>query len=107
MTKYDVRNYLEKIYKIPVVNIETRVVMGKLKRAVGKGYMIKEDDWREAIVDLPKEVSFEYPKLFQDTTEKLEDEIEDVTKRMDFVKLRERRRLHHENRHNVPSWFGL
>lgn len=55
MTKYDVRNYLEKIYKIPVVNIETRVVMGKLKRAVGKGYMIKEDDWREAIVDLVRD----------------------------------------------------
>jgi large subunit ribosomal protein L23 len=29
MTKYDIRNYLEKIYKIPVVDIRTVVAMGR------------------------------------------------------------------------------
>lgn len=52
MTPFDVRNYLEKIYKIPVVNVETRVVAGKIKKATGKPYIVKEDDYREAIVDL-------------------------------------------------------
>ena len=28
MTKYDVKNYLEKIYKIPVVDIKTHVMPG-------------------------------------------------------------------------------
>lgn len=52
MTKYDVRNYLEKIYKIPVVNVETRVVCGEIKKPQGKGYLIKGDDYKEALVDL-------------------------------------------------------
>ena len=29
MTKYDVRNYLEKIYKVPVVNVATHNRLGK------------------------------------------------------------------------------
>lgn len=52
MTKMDIRNYLERIYKLPIVNVETRVVSGKIKRATGKPYMVKDDDYREAIVDL-------------------------------------------------------
>lgn len=53
MTKFDIKNYLEQIYKIPVVNIQTRVVSGEIKRVTGtKPYMIKGDDYREAIVDL-------------------------------------------------------
>lgn len=55
MTPFDVRNYLEKIYKIPVVNVETRVVAGKIKKATGKPYIVKEDDYREAIVDLVRD----------------------------------------------------
>ena len=53
MTGYDVKNYLEKIYKIPVMQVKTRVVCGEIKRAKStKPYLIKEDDYREAIVDL-------------------------------------------------------
>lgn len=55
MTPFDVRNYLEKIYKVPVVNVETRVVAGKIKKATGKPYIVKEDDYREAIVDLVRD----------------------------------------------------
>jgi len=29
MTKYDIRNYLEKIYKIPVVDVRTVIAMGR------------------------------------------------------------------------------
>lgn len=61
MTKYDVRNYLEKIYKIPVVNVQTRVVCGEIKRAKDKGYMLKDDDYVEALVDL---VSIGYIWIF-------------------------------------------
>ena len=57
MTKYDIKNYLEKIYKIPVVNVETRVKCGPFKSSNSKKkYLIKGDDYREAIVDL---VSYE------------------------------------------------
>ena len=53
MTSFDVKNYLEKIYKIPVMHVKTRVVCGEIKKAKSaKPYLIKEDDYREAIVDL-------------------------------------------------------
>lgn len=29
MTRIDVKNYLEKIYNVPVCNVRTRIVMGK------------------------------------------------------------------------------
>ena len=29
MTQYDIKNYLEKIYKIPVVEVKTTIKMGK------------------------------------------------------------------------------
>lgn len=48
MTKYDVKNYLEKIYKIPVVDVRTRIKMGMFKRALDGGYVIKEDDIKVA-----------------------------------------------------------
>jgi large subunit ribosomal protein L23 len=52
MTKWDVRNYLEKIYKIPVINVKTHVKCGDIKRAKGKFYLIKEEDYKQVIVDL-------------------------------------------------------
>lgn len=35
------------------------------------------------------------------------DEIESYEKQLDFVKKREQRRIYHENRRNVPNWFGI
>lgn len=52
MTKYDIKNYLEKIYNIPVVDVRTRIAMGKFRRDVGKGYVIKDDDIKSAYVVL-------------------------------------------------------
>lgn len=52
MTKFDVRNYLEKIYNIPVVDVRTRIALGKFKRDIGKGYVIKEDDVKYAYIVL-------------------------------------------------------
>jgi len=52
MTKFDVKNYLEKIYKIPVMNVRTEVTPGKLKKDPVRGYVTKEDDYKTAYVDL-------------------------------------------------------
>lgn len=35
MTKYDVKNYLEKIYNIPVVEVRTRIGSGKQLLLIG------------------------------------------------------------------------
>lgn len=52
MTKYDVKNYLEKIYKIPVVDVRTRIDLGKTKRDHTVGYITKNDDMKLAYVTL-------------------------------------------------------
>lgn len=52
MTKHDIRSYLEKIYNIPVVDVRTRIGLGKFKKDIGKGYVIKEDDIKYAFVTL-------------------------------------------------------
>lgn len=53
MTKYDVRNYLEKIYKVEnIVDVRTRIAMGKTRPDPGKGYVTKEDDMKIAYVIL-------------------------------------------------------
>lgn len=52
MTKYDVRNYLQLIYKIPVIHVKTIVKCGDIKKAPGKSYLIKDEDYKRAIVHL-------------------------------------------------------
>ncbi|CAH1370444.1 unnamed protein product [Tenebrio molitor] len=52
MTKFDIKNYLEKIYNVKVVDVRTRIAMGKTKRVHGKGYVIKEDDIKYAYITL-------------------------------------------------------
>lgn len=52
MTKYDIKNYLEKIYNVPVSDIRTRIALGKFRRDVGKGYITKDDDIKYAYVKL-------------------------------------------------------
>lgn len=51
MSKYDVKNYLTQIYKIPVVDVHVWVHSGKTKKNV-IGYVIKEDDVKMARVTM-------------------------------------------------------
>lgn len=52
MTKFDIKNYLEKIYNVPVVEVKTRVSLGKFKKDIGKQYITKEEDAKFAYVTL-------------------------------------------------------
>lgn len=52
MTKYDIENYLKKIYNLPVVDVRTRIDMGPTKRDPVKGYVIKEEDSKLAYVTM-------------------------------------------------------
>lgn len=51
MTRIDIRNYLEKIYKIPIVQVNTRVAMGKTRRNQ-VNYIVKDDDYKVAYVQM-------------------------------------------------------
>lgn len=52
MTKYDVKNYLEKIYKIPIVDVRTRIELGSTKRDTTYGYVTKNEDMKIAYVTM-------------------------------------------------------
>lgn len=52
MTKYDIKNYLEKIYNVPVVDIRTRIALGPTKKDQIYGYVTKADDIKVAYVTL-------------------------------------------------------
>lgn len=56
MTRYDIKNYLEKIYKVPIIKINTRIAMGTFKRNE-IGTIIKEDDIKVAYAFLVRVLS--------------------------------------------------
>jgi large subunit ribosomal protein L23 len=52
MTKHEVKEYLTKIYELPVKKVNTMNYMGKRKRAVGRRKVVhyKYKDFKKAIV---------------------------------------------------------
>lgn len=104
MTKYDIRNYLEKIYKIPVVDIRTVVAMGKTKQDELKGYVTKGDDCKIAFVTLLRGHEFEFPDLFPKDDKKLESD----AKTLDETKKNYRQFVEKSNqRPGMPGWYSF
>lgn len=78
MGKIDIRNYLEKIYGIPVDKVHTRIQPGKWKNEIYGNDLIhkKNDDYKVAYVYL-REGTFKFPQLFPEiSTEEVEEEEE-------------------------------
>jgi len=108
MTKWDVRSYLENIYKIPVEGIKTIVKCGKVYRHPAENLLVKDEDWRLAIVTLPSGHTFNFPNLFQAT--KMDQEMKEY-------KLMEKKMAKHmaelskkgsaDERRDVPPWFSI
>ncbi|XP_011705672.1 PREDICTED: 39S ribosomal protein L23, mitochondrial [Wasmannia auropunctata] len=101
MTKHDIKNYLEKIYKVDVVEVRTRIGMGRIKKDQLRGAVIKEDDRKLAYVVLPKDQSFEFPNLFKDVKDELDKETMDMAKKdmQDF--------LEPHKAPGLPGWFRI
>ena len=52
MTKFDVKNYLEKIYQVPVAQVKTINKMGKTRQNAYGGYLVNDEDYKVAFVTL-------------------------------------------------------
>lgn len=83
MSKIDIKNYMEKIYNIPVAKVNTRIQAGKVKTKVYRNDAIqyKTPDIKVAYVIL-KEGSFKFPDVFPPDPEAKvveEDDINDTT----------------------------
>ncbi|KAH8316926.1 hypothetical protein KR074_005449 [Drosophila pseudoananassae] len=104
MTKYDVRNYLEKIYKLPVVDVRTRIALGETKRDQTYGYVTKKDDVKIAYVTLPREESFIFPEMFAEKAEKQAQEEKSLDESKEgFRKFLDR----NKKRPGTPGWFSI
>ncbi|XP_061387892.1 large ribosomal subunit protein uL23m-like [Musca vetustissima] len=104
MTKYDVKNYLEKIYKVPVMDVRTRIALGSTKRDTTYGYVTKNDDMKLAYVTLPKEMEFTFPDMFEkkDDAKKADEKAMEDTKQ-GFKKFLDR----NKKRPGTPGWYSI
>lgn len=98
MTDWDIKNYLEKIYKVPVASIQSNIFPGTLKRT--KTGLAKDADYKIAHVNLPLGQKFTWPDLFP--KEKLDENLEDYNRTM--KELNKGRELD-PNTPQIPSWF--
>jgi len=108
MTKYDIKNYLEKIYKVPVAGVKTVNKMGETYHNAFGGYLVKGEDFKIAFVTLPPGESFEWPDL---KIKSVVADMEEGTKEdVDKAKEAYREQVGAESnkyRPGVPSFFGL
>ena len=60
--KYQIKNYLEEIYKVKVKSVNTAIYLGKKKRTPKYFRLYKERDWKKAMVILEDdEAPFTFP----------------------------------------------
>ncbi|XP_014274976.1 large ribosomal subunit protein uL23m [Halyomorpha halys] len=105
MTDYDIKNYLEKIYKIPVAHVRSEIVEGELKRVPRRGYVVKDDDFRRAFVTLAGDEKFEFPDVVTKKTEQEESDYKKLQSQTEenYERYQERNKSHS----NLPGWFPL
>lgn len=106
MTKHDVKNYLEKIYNINVVKVNTRIAAGKTRQDPVKAYVVKDDDVKYAYITLAREEKFVFPDLYasKDATEHKEQE--DKTMKIAKQQYKEFAEKN-KDRPGIPSWFNI
>lgn len=75
MTDWDVKNYLEKIYKVPVAGIKSKICCGDIRRSRDPKRpfdVIKDEDYRLTQVTLREGETFKWPDLFPEEVQKEE-----------------------------------
>lgn len=106
MTRVDLRNYLERVYNVPVAAVRTRVQHGSNRRRDHRNVRIKQPDYKVAYVQLAHGQTFTFPDLFpkgkrpggSSADEDLRDQV---------LEEQQQRQSPDPRRGGVPSWFGL
>ena len=60
LSKPEIKQYLSKIYQLPVQKVETANKMGRLKRDSQTNFQWRKKNWKKAIVSLDYEVDSEF-----------------------------------------------
>lgn len=100
MTKYDIKNYLEKIYNVHPILVKTRIVLGKTY--MPEKFVVKDDDVKMAYVTLAKTEQFTFPDVVpaEEKEEKSEDKMEEIKE--NFKKFTGNNKMP-----GFPSWFRV
>ncbi|TKR80880.1 hypothetical protein L596_014867 [Steinernema carpocapsae] len=107
MSRDDVRQYLERIYELPVRDVRIENVWGEIKWNAPKDYryrkaMWKEDDKKMAYVFLSKDVEFKFPDIW-----KVDHEQNDLEKaREQFHRDVTNSKFVNRDR-DVAKWYGV
>ncbi|XP_068459111.1 large ribosomal subunit protein uL23m isoform X2 [Clinocottus analis] len=106
MTKCDVKNYLEKIYSVPVGAVRTRIQFGSNKKRNHLNQKVKKPDYKVAYVQLAQGQTFTFPDIFPETAqESTEGSLEEMQQK--FMEDEKQRQNLDPRRGGVTEWFGL
>uniref|UniRef100_A0A3B3W1Z6 Large ribosomal subunit protein uL23m n=1 Tax=Poecilia latipinna TaxID=48699 RepID=A0A3B3W1Z6_9TELE len=106
MTKYDVKNYLEKIYNVPVGVVRTRIQFGSNKKRNHLNQRVKKPDYKVAYVQLAQSQTFTFPDIFPEKDRTLkEGSMEEMQEK--FMEDEKQRQKSDPRRGGVTEWFGL
>lgn len=107
MSNHDIKNYLEKIYKVPVAEVRSAIVAGNCRPWRKNAYIIKEDDFRRAYVKLQRGTTFQFPDIDEvdsqsEVKRKLEASSEEAAQNTtSFTNKQD------GERSGIPSWFSI
>ncbi|XP_067216534.1 large ribosomal subunit protein uL23m [Linepithema humile] len=101
MTRFDIKNYLKKIYNVNVLDVKTYIAIGKTTREKLQGSVIKEDDRKLAYVVLPEDQSFVFPSLFKEAQGEFDEKSMNEAKKdlQEFVES--------SKAPGLPGWFRI
>ncbi|XP_048215869.1 39S ribosomal protein L23, mitochondrial [Perognathus longimembris pacificus] len=102
MTRTDLKNYLERIYSVPVAAVRTRVQHGSNRKRDYRNVRIKKPDYKVAYVQLAHGQTFEFPDLFPAKEQSPAEE-----GLSGLPEAAAPRQSSDPRRGGVPSWFGL
>lgn len=106
MTKFDVKNYLESIYSVPVGAVRTRIQFGSNKKRNHLNQRVKQPDYKVAYVQLAQGQMFSFPDLFPEKDKKTaEGSVEEMQEK--FMEDEKQRQRLDPRRGGVTEWFGL
>ncbi|XP_063800781.1 large ribosomal subunit protein uL23m isoform X2 [Pseudophryne corroboree] len=106
MTKFDIQNYLQSIYSVPVAAVRTRIQYGSNRKRNHLRQKVKRPDYKVAYVQLGQGQTFQFPDLFPEKETSVESgSFEELQEK--YLET-EKQRLHSDPRRGgLNDWFGL
>ncbi|XP_075423022.1 large ribosomal subunit protein uL23m isoform X2 [Ascaphus truei] len=106
MTKFDVQNYLQRIYSVPVSAVRTRIQYCTNRKRNHLNQRVKRPDYKVAYVQLGQGQTFQFPDLFPEKEDTPEPgSFEDVQR--EFMEKEQQRQRGDPRRGGLNDWFGL